>query len=243
MTDSVRPYHFQLPPGALTAIEGAAQALSAYTTAAAALHIQEAMGERLAEQVRAIVSPAVEAHASAVREAVADLMPDWGEMVGTTLAGAVTASTAAEATISRLLTPTAPGLQRVLEDLDSLQVFNAEMRAAAAAGLMEAHRQAEEAHGELDEELASSLEGAVEEFARTQSAGMSQEHQRSLFIWVVGIALMMLLVQSMVESEAMEELLSHGSAVWPIVAAVMLYGAGPAWDRWHGVRRSDPDED
>ncbi|WP_189846638.1 hypothetical protein, partial [Streptomyces rubiginosohelvolus] len=90
---------------------------------------------------------------------------------------------------------------------------------------------------ELDSELPDAADGDLEElgaqgvtFAATQGAGLSREAQRKLALYFVGVWVFLVLMQGMVQSEAVKELLENSEVALPIALAAMAV-AGKQFDK------------
>lgn len=93
------------------------------------------------------------------------------------------------------------------------------------------------ASADLDSRLPDGVDGDLEElgdqgvtFATTQGAGLSWEAQRKLALYFVGVWVFLVLMQGMVQSEAVKELLENSELALPIAAAAMVV-AGKRFDK------------
>lgn len=83
---------------------------------------------------------------------------------------------------------------------------------------------------EVPDELVADFEEPAREFAAAEGRGLSWEKQRELFAYFMGMLVLAMLVQAMVQHEIVKEVLEDGTAASPVVGLV-YWAAKKAWER------------
>ncbi|WP_097865888.1 hypothetical protein [Streptomyces sp. rh34] len=119
--------------------------------------------------------------------------------------------------------------ERLIESVQGLRLSD-----SAYAGMTDTLARVAEmaASLDLDAELPDAAGGDLEElgvqgvtFATTQGAGLSREAQRKLALYFVGALVFMLLMQGMVQSEAVNDLVQKAGVAGPAAALAMAVTA------------------
>ncbi|MFF7048227.1 hypothetical protein ACFY94_07690 [Streptomyces griseorubiginosus] len=189
---------------------------------------QRFMGQRLAEQVAAALAPGQVMREQAVRDFQNTLNRSWSEKL-------------AQVAVSQLRFDTGE-LDRALGQLAAWQQLDEGDRQTAADVLEEAFEQAtSDSVGEAPEEMVSSLQETISEFEATHAGVIPRRMQRAVFVYFVGLLVIVALMQASFTSDTADELLGKGSELAPYAGVAML-AAGSAWDKY-GRRPEDEEQD
>lgn len=178
---------------------------------------------------------------------IAEITPEQTEnlaaAIGRLLPALTFMSDEVSAGITNVIQPTVLNFSRVLSEV-SLPVLDTSwadhliesaqglrLSDSAYAGMTDALARVAEmaASLDLDAELPDAAGGDLEElgaqgvtFATTEGAALSREAQRKLALYFVGALVFMLLMQGMVQSEAVNDLVQKAGVALPIAAAAMV---------------------
>ncbi|MFD5126876.1 hypothetical protein [Streptomyces olindensis] len=188
---------------------------------------QQRMGQQWAERVAAILAPGQAARQEAVQRVVDQVGRSWSERM-------------AAAAASQLRFDT-PGLDRILDDVRAWHQLSEDERASAAAVLEDSYEQATaEPSAQAPTEMVTQLEQTVREFESSQAGLIPPRVQRALFVYFVGLLVIVALMQASFTSDTADEILSKGADLAPYAGLATL-AAGSAWDTF--ARRPEEDEE